>query len=48
MQQQKWKEDFTKVLEDDEIYHYVKPTFSTEELQSVFLKIMKPRKIGSR
>ncbi len=42
MQQQKWKEDFTKVLEDDEIYHYVKPTFSTEELQSVFLKIMKP------
>ena len=42
MQEQKWKKGFTKVLEDDEIFKYVKPTFTTNELYSVFNKIMKP------
>jgi hypothetical protein len=38
----KWKDNHTRVLEDDEIFKYVKPTFTTNELYSVFNKIMKP------
>ena len=42
MQEQKWNDDYTQHLEKDEIYKYVKPTVTTEELRSIFLKIMKP------